>query len=206
MADNTNNIKWAIETNQAFADTMLSSLPWKVVNHGKHAVAWVLAWLAMAVSSPAFADTTPTALSTSATLQSTGIASNGMKFADMEKMSPEEMNKLSPKVQEELEAWMEQKLQQGKQAVVSLEAANEWKRKENLSLEIANEWKKQVLIKQQFATLDQFIWLIEKGGTNTEIYKQLKEDFKKIILSKKPPEVIEKINTIPGLAEKILQA
>ena len=70
-----------------------------------------------------------------------------------------------------------------------------------------NEWKQfdQALIRQQLATLDQFIWLINKGGTNTVIYKQLKEDFKQIILSKKPPEVVERINNIPGLAERILQ-
>ncbi len=64
-----------------------------------------------------------------------GIASNGMKFADMEKMSPEERKALPFPVRIEFNKWKKEQLDQ---AVVS--KTNEWKilDKENLSKK--DEW------------------------------------------------------------------
>jgi hypothetical protein len=83
------------------------------------------------------AQTTPASSSTSATLQPTGIASNGMKFADMEKMSPEEMKSQPFAVRMEFKKW--QKEQLDKAAIVRKN--EEWKIDQAAIVRKNEEWK-----------------------------------------------------------------
>jgi hypothetical protein len=100
-----------------------------------------------------------------------GIASNGMKFADMEKMSAEEMNKLSPQIQEEFAAWGEKNNQQLDQAVVSL-----GNKKEQLDQAV-------LLKKAEDATLDKV--MISKEQTLKEIETSLPAISKQVEIAKK---------------------
>jgi hypothetical protein len=72
----------------------------------------VIGGLSVSFSLQILAQTTPTSVSPSAALQATGIASNGMRYADMVNMSADEMKIIPFAVRMEFKKWQKDQFDQ----------------------------------------------------------------------------------------------